>query len=663
MGRKVGLEMKQKRDIIFEPGSINKMMLKNRVIMTAMHLGYEFEKEKAFYIERAKGGTAAITTVVGVRPEGTYRNMLCAGEETGKKLKNLASALHSYDCKLIVQLFCAGRNGAKGMMAEPDLEPMAPSCVKSGIYKYLPKEMTLRDIDDTIDAFGKAAVLCREKGVDAVEVSCSAGYLLSQFLSPITNLRRDAYGGSEEKRMAFPIQVLEKIRSQVGMNYPVILRISGSDMIGGYDITYMQEFIRAIPCGLIDAVNVTGGWHESSVPQIDAHLPKGGWAILASQIKKVTDLPVIACNRINDRETIEGVLTKGLADFVGCARAHLADARFVERIKEGRPYIKCIGCNKGCIEPILKMKEVQCVMNPVVCGLDNVKRAEKRQNVLVIGSGPAGLMSAKIMAVKGHKVTVCTEEEKAGGLVNLACLPPGKNDIHGLIDTLIQDLEELHATIEYNQFVDQKYLEEHDFDFVVVATGSSPVKLPLGEDAVYTADQVLTADSQTLSKILKGKTAIIGGGLVGIETALFLIAQSYISEEILRVIETYNSGERYGNLYSYPDIAILEMEEKIGRELGSTRFLVKKELKDKSVKTLTSAKAIRYENGKLYYESDGERRLLDADTVIMALGYKSRGKELVTLLREKKIPYAVVGDARKPANVKEALMGAYETLK
>ena len=248
--------------IAFMPSRINQMTLKNRIIMTAMHLGYEYEKEKAFYVERAKGGTAAITTVMGVTPEGTYKNMLLAGDEGGRKLQDLSATLHNYDCKLFVQLFCAGRNGAKGQMAEEDLEPMAPSSVPSQIYKYPPREMTQQDINQTIKAFGRAAKLCVQNNVDAIEVSCSAGYLLSQFLSPITNLRRDQYGGNEEKRMRFPIDVLKEIREEVGSQYPVILRISGSDMIGGYDLEYMQEFVKAIPEGLIDAVNVTGGWHE-----------------------------------------------------------------------------------------------------------------------------------------------------------------------------------------------------------------------------------------------------------------------------------------------------------------------------------------------------------------------------------------------------------------
>lgn len=661
MGRKVGLEMD--RDVIFTPGRINKMVLKNRIIMTAMHLGYEFEKEKKFYLERAKGGTAAITTVVGVTPEGTYRNMLGASEETGRKLKCLASALCEYDCKLIVQLFCAGRNGAKGLMAQPELVPLAPSCVESAIYKYPPKEMTERDIEETIAAFGRTAALCRESGADAVEVSCSAGYLLSEFLSPLTNLRRDAYGGSDETRMRFPILVLEKIRSSIGKDYPVILRISGSDMIGGYDISYMQQFIKAIPQGLIDGINVTGGWHESSLPQIDVHLPKGGWAILASQIKQVTELPVIACNRINDRETAEAVLTKGMADFVGCARAHLADAQFVNKIKEGKPYVKCIGCNKGCIEPILKMKEVQCVMNPVVSGLAELPLTENGKKVLIVGSGPAGLMSAKIMAAKGHRVTVCTKDDHAGGLVNLASLPPGKSDLRSLIDVLLWDLEKLGAELKYGQTVDQAYLGEHDFDFVVVATGSTPVTLNLGTDSVYTADQVLTASPQLLTKLRSGKTVIIGGGLVGIETALFLIAQSYVSPEILKVTEAYQAEMACGTLYSYPDITIMEMDGKIGRELGSTRFLVKKELKEKCVKTYTGAKAIGCEDRLLRYESGGELKSVEADAVIMALGYRSSGKELVKLLEEKQIPHTVVGDAQKPANVKEALLSAYEKLK
>ncbi|MEG1067116.1 MAG: FAD-dependent oxidoreductase [Anaerovoracaceae bacterium] len=648
-------------NIIFTSHKIKNLDLKNRVIMTAMHLGYSFEKEQNFYIQRAKGGVAAITTVMGVAPVGAYDNMLCADNETGDKLNSLSNALHEYDTKLIVQLFCAGRNGKKGIMYDHELEPIAPSPVESKIYKYPPREMTKDDIDYIIETFGYSAKLCKENGVDAVEISCSAGYLLSQFLSPLTNLRNDEYGGTNENRMKFPIEVLKKVREKVGNNFPIILRISGSDMLGGYDIDYMKNFIKAIPDGLFDAVNVTGGWHESSIPQIDVHLPKGGWAILASQIKSVTRVPVIACNRINDRETAEAILTKGMADFVGCARAHLADAEFVNKIKNNIPYTKCVGCNKGCIEPILKMKEVQCVMNPIT-ELNQTKNDIKPRNILVIGAGPAGLTCGKYLAMIGHKVSICTDNHQAGGLVNLACIPPGKQDVYALIESLIYDLGTMNIHVKTNTRVDKNYLVANKFDQVVVATGSTPIDIGLGKENVYTADEILTGDHLLLSKVLKGSIAIIGGGLVGVETAKHLIDKTYVTDKIFDVIRLYDKDNKCGSFYSYPKISILEMKDSIGKEFGSTRFLEMKELKEKQVNLLANAKVTRYEGGRIYYDSEEGSKCVEADSVIMALGYRSNGKIIEEVLHDLNIPYVTVGDAWKVANIKEAIISAYNAV-
>ena len=584
-------------DIVFTAQKINKLTLKNRVIMTAMHLGYEFEKEKQFYSQCAEGGVAAITTVMGVIPFGAYSNMLCASEKTGEKLLELSKTIHSFDSKLFVQLFCAGRNGRKGIMAEPELEPLAPSSIPSKIYKCVPKAMTEVDIQDTISAFGNSAKLCKENGVDAVEISCSAGYLLSQFLSPITNKRQDKYGGDAKKRMKFPLEVINKVREAVGDDFPIILRISGGDMIGGYDIDYMKELIKEIPKGQIDAVNVTGGWHESSIPQIDMHLPKGGFAYLANQIKQITDLPIIACNRINDGETIQNILSKEMADFVGCARAHLADPNFVNKIKNNIPYRKCIACNKGCIENILKMNEVQCVMNPVNDLRDLLKNNSEKRKLLVIGAGPAGLESGKFLALKGNDVTICTDQGEVGGLVNLAAIPPGKQDMGALIDSLLYDLKKLNVKIKLSTLIDEDYLKNNRFDKIIVATGSLPIDIHLGKENVYTADEILSQKFDGKPEKNYGSIAIVGGGLVGVETAKFIASKD-----------------------GFAKITILEMMDTIGKEYRSTRFLEINDLKEKNICMITGAQVTLYKDGILYYKNDDGTSKIKADSVVMALG-------------------------------------------
>ena len=257
----------------------------------------------------------------------------------------------------------------------------------SVIYKETPEELTIDKIAEITEDFGRAARVCAEAGVDAVEISCSAGYLLSEFLSDLTNLRKDIYGGSPENKMRFPLEVIRKVRTSVGADYPVLLRVSGSDMLGGYGIDLTVKLALEAE-KYIDAVNVTGGWHESRIPQISMHVPEGCFAFLAREVKRAVKIPVIACNRINNKDTAEEILNKGYADFAGCCRAFLVDSEFGNKIRTGKQYRKCIGCNR-CIERVLKGEQVTCTFNPSV-GKEYLVRKEhpgKGKRVLVIGGG------------------------------------------------------------------------------------------------------------------------------------------------------------------------------------------------------------------------------------------------------------------------------------
>ena len=339
------------------PFKINNMELRNRIIMLVMHTGFSTggqltEQDKAFFEERAKGGAGAITQVCGISDYGAADNMPNIKEDSFfEREKAITDMIHSYGTKHIVQLFHRGRNSGSNY----GLKAVAPSNVPSSIYRNECDVLTKEQIEETIKDFADSALKCKEIGVDAVEVSCSAGYLLTLFLSPLTNLRNDEYGGDDERRMKMPLDTLRAVRAAVGKEYPVIVRIAGSQMMpGGYGVDYMQEFCKiAEKDGLIDAVNVTGGWHEAPVPQISYQLPSGGFAYLADAIKSVVNVPVIACNRINNIDTMEEILSNGMADFVGTARGFLADPCFAQKVLTGMPYNRCQGCNK-CIEAVLK---------------------------------------------------------------------------------------------------------------------------------------------------------------------------------------------------------------------------------------------------------------------------------------------------------------------
>ncbi|MBK5242774.1 FAD-dependent oxidoreductase [Clostridium sp.] len=653
--------------ILFTPIKINRLEIKNRIIMSAMHLGYAEKKEVSkkdieFYRARAKGGAGAIVVVASVNDVAGPPDMHCAGEDKYiEGFKVLSDVMHEYDTKMFMQLFHSGRNIVSSNIKGK--KPLAPSAIASPIYRELPVEMTIDDINSTIDDFGLAALRCKNAGVDGVEISCSAGYLLTQFLSPRTNLRDDQYGGSKENRMRFPKQVIKRVREGVGKDYPIILRISASDMIpGGYGIDFMQEFCASIEPGLIDAISVTGGWHESPIPQISAHVPEGGYALFAEAIKRVVKVPVIACNRINNGEIAEKILQKGLAEFVGVARGFLIDAEFANKIRDGKKIRKCVACNKGCIERVLRGKEVRCAFNPETGNEELVIEKGDNKKILIVGAGPAGIQAAKTAALKGHEVVICTNEDKIGGLLSVASKPPYKGGIGELSEVSEEELKELNIEIRFNTMVNEEIIKEINPDYVIIAAGASPI-IPkiegIDENYIYMAGDVLKADRNILEKIRKGKTYIIGGGAVGLEVAHYLAENIFTDILSLQYINRYVPSELKSSIYSPLDITVVEMQSKVGKDLGGDKWILLNELKQYGVKIITDAKVLSVADNKISMMGKEGEITGKVDNIILAIGYKSNGKELIKHLEDNNIDYTVIGDALEPRNIMEALREGY----
>lgn len=659
------------KNILFTPYKINKMELKNRIIMSAMHLAYADNKciskrDIEFYKARAKGGAAAIVLVAGVNGLAGPLDMHSIDDDRYiEGFKNLSNILHEYNSKLIIQLFHGGRNAYPAILGGKN--PVSSSAIPSPIYKTVPKTMTIEEIKATVEDFGRAAARCKEAGTDGVEISCSAGYLLTQFLSPLVNQRTDKYGGTKENRMRFPREVIKKVRNYVGRDYPVILRISGSDMIpGGYGIDFMQEFCSSLEPGLVDAISVTGGWHEAPIPQISSHLPEGGYAFLAEAVKRVVNVPVIACNRINSGEVAERILQKGLADFVSCGRAFLADAEFANKIRDGRPINKCQACNKGCIERVLKGKDVRCAFN-YRTGLEYipVEKSNKKKKILVVGGGPTGMEAARSAAVKGYEVVLCTKEDKLGGLLAVAAKPPYKQDIWEYVEYMNKEIEKLNIDVRYNTGVDGDLIISLKPDHVILAVGGTPI-IPhiegLDANSIFFAEDVLKGDRDVLVRLRRGKTVIIGGGSVGLETANFLAEQVFSTTESIDFLNKFVPREMKKNLFSPLDITVIEMDKKVGNNLGGAKWILLSELKQLGIKIMTNTKVLAVKDKTIIAADDEDEKSIPADNIILAIGYKPSGVDLINYLDTNGCPYTVVGDAKKSKDVMEDTKEAYEAV-
>jgi len=661
---------KGENNMLFSSGKINELELKNRWIMLAMHTGFSIEnslseRELAFYEARAKGGAGAITLVMGVNTEGTLKGML--NGQTMKdwsEVEKLSQTLHEHGCKLIIQLFHCGRNESKKEHGDRPL--LAPSAIASSIFKNTPSEMTSEDIKCTTEDFGKVALKCKNAGADAVEISASTGYLLSQFFSPLDNQRIDEFGGGLENRLAFPLQVAERVRDAVGQTYPLMVKISGAQMVeGGYTIEDMIVFCCKLEeKRLADAITVTGGWHESPIQQISYHVPKGGYAFFAQAIKAAVSLPIIACNRIHDRETGQQLIDKGMCDFVGTARGFLCEPEFVTRMEQNKPFNICQACNK-CIQKVLTGEEVTCGYNPEV-GNEYMENSHRRiatqKKVLVIGGGPGGLLAAKKSAERGYKTTLCTKEAKLGGQMNLAMLPPGKQDIKKFLEYMEYELKELGVEVLFNTEVDAEYALNFKPYFVVVVTGSVPTKPEIkGIDAknVFMSNDVFNGDGPFIAQLKKGKTVVLGGGSLGLEVAEFLYEQSKVSLEAscfhASIFEQIGMEEP-----SSLDLQIIEKSPHLGVELGSMKYPVLEKLKDMDIKMMTESEIESIGDGYVLVNGKQEKLKIPADHVIIATGSIPSDSSFVSRLEDERISYAIIGDANCVGDAMMALGAAYE---
>lgn len=629
--------------MLYSSFKIGNLELKNRWIMLAMHTGYGEgnaigEREVAFYEERAKGGAAAVTMVLAVNEAGSLKGMHQAQALESESLKALADRIHQHDCKLIVQLFHCGRNESKKNHGDKKL--FAPSVVASPIFKADPLEMDEAELTKTKNDFAFAANVCKNAGVDAVEISASAGYLLSEFLSPITNLRQDAYGYSTNRGMNYPLEVIQAVHGQVG-DYPMLIKVSGAQMVeGGYGLEDTISFCR-LASEYIDGVTVTGGWHESPVEQISYHVAKGAYAPLAGVLKKYVSLPVIACNRIHDGEIAEKLLAEGMCDFVGSARAFLADPHFVNRVEKSQPFLPCQGCNR-CISGVLKGRELSCGFNPEAGQeyFENQRRkVATRKEVIVIGSGPAGMEAAKKSAERGFMTTVISEDTSIGGQLNLAAKPPKKDALSAYISYMEETLKNLGVKFIFGEKCSEEFLLEKKPYFTVIATGSQPQgpQIEGAEKGVFASD-VLSGQVSLPDQSEEGQIVIIGGGSVGLETA------AYIKElDVERKIKMVDSQSSFG------------------KDLGSLSRPLISSLQAKGVQFMPDTNADALEDHKVFISIAGKKFFLQADAIVLATGSQPNEYAYLTLpLMDERLSYALVGDADRIGDGADAIHSAYE---
>ena len=657
---------------LFSPITINNMDLKNRIVMTAMHLAYTPKGEVtdrliAFYAKRAMGGVGLV--IVGGCPVDEYGgmpSMIAIHDDSYiPGLESLTHAVKSRGAKIAAQLYQAGRYTHSSMIG--GRKPFSSSAVRSKLTGETPRALELEEIPGVQDSFAKAALRAKRAGFDAVEILGSAGYLISQFLSPITNLREDEYGGPLENRMRFGIEIIQKVRKAVGAEYPLFVRVAGNDfMEGGNTNREARLFaIEAEKAGA-DLFNVTGGWHETRVPQLTMCVPRQGYVYLAQGIKSVVSVPVLASNRINDPSTGEEILRNGAADMVTMARGLLADPDLPNKAQEGKSRLiyHCVACNQGCFDSIFQGRPATCLVNPIAGREAEFKSrpAPEPKKVLVIGGGPAGMKAACTASERGHNVTLIEKEDRLGGQLLLNRLIPGREEMETVAVDLINNLKTRNVEIILGKEADERLIGEISPDAVVVATGARPVLPDIpgvdGQNVVQAWD-LLDGRAGTGEKVV-----IVGGNAVGLETALYLANQGTLSagalhflmanraESIETLTELLNKGIK--------EVTVVEMTKKAGQDIGlTTRWTVTGELKRLGVQVMTETRAVGITPEGLEIERKGSIVLLASDSIVIAAGSRSENA-LADKLKDLSAEILVVGDAKTPRNALEAIREGFE---
>jgi 2,4-dienoyl-CoA reductase-like NADH-dependent reductase (Old Yellow Enzyme family)/thioredoxin reductase len=628
---------------LFEPGRIGKIQIKNRLVMPPMAtnfagpFGEVTERIIRYYAERAKGGVGLIIVEnVQVKyPEG--KNVACQLRLDGDKyipgFQELAEAVHAYGAKIFVQIHHAGRQyhdieGADGV---------APSAIPDGFLQVPVRELTTTEIWDLVERFSDAALRVKRAGMDGVEFHGAHGYLINQFLSPHTNKRTDEWGGTFEGRMKFPLEIIKRSRQKAGPDFPFCFRLSADEFVpGGITLDLSKQIALRLEEAGIDVLNVSAGIYESIHRFLDTMRFEEGWRVyLAEEIKKVVSIPVITVGGIRSPAVAEKILEQGRADFVAVGRTLIADPHWPMKAKEGRDedIRKCISCNIGCVGGhVFFDLYMRCTVNPVVGherldGWAELKPAQRKKKVMIVGGGPGGMEAARIAALRGHDVTLYEKEGELGGQLRIAALAPGKTKLNFIREYYSHQLPKAGVKIEMNKEVDEYLVKEVNPQVLIIATGAEPFIPDIpgvsGRNVLFAWD-VLGRKAQ----VSGDRIVVAGGGLVGCETALFL------AEE----------GKK---------VTIIEMLDELAMDMEPvSRFELLTELLPKAgIQSLTKRIIAQIsEEGVVVLDRSQERTFVEAESVINALGSKSV-ERLEAKVKDIIPEVYVIGDCKEPRRI------------
>jgi 2,4-dienoyl-CoA reductase-like NADH-dependent reductase (Old Yellow Enzyme family)/thioredoxin reductase len=626
---------------LFTPGSIGTMTVKNRIVMAPVSTKYSSADGEVthryidYFVERARGGTAFLivenTCVDWPRGKGGVNPVRIDRDRFIPGLSDLAEEVHFWGAKIATQIQHVGRQ--TNLRVTEGVQPIAPSPTPGCGQNVIPKEMNREDILEVVELFGEAARRTKQAGFDAVEIHGAHGYVITQFLSPFLNRRTDEFGGSLENRLRVPLAIVRRVREAVGPDFPVIFRYSADEAVpGGLGVEEAKVVARRLEEAGVNALHVSSGLYESPYRIFPVMaMPMACYASLAEAIKKEVRIPVIAVGKINQPALAEEILAKGQADFVAIGRQLLADPDFPNKAREGRAeeIRPCLSCNNGCIGRLPRQWRLRCDVNPAL-GKEReykIRAAKKRKRVMIVGGGPAGMQCAIDAAAGGHEVSLFEQDSALGGLLNLACKPPGKEQIRLFRDYLIGQVNRSPVDVKVHSAVDLNRVRQVAPDVLVIATGSKPSWGGMVEESegIWGVEDVLRDTPVNGKNVL-----VVGGGQVGSEVAEYLAVQG----QAVTIVELLD------------DIA-LDMEH-------ASRMHLKMRLDDLKVTILTHTRALKVRAQEVEVLTKNGPARLRAGAIVMAVGYVPR-QELMSQIQGENLEVYSIGDCVKPRKIYEAI--------
>ena len=624
---------------------IGSMEVPNRIVLPPMGTNFAEvgggagDRLIRYYEARAEGGAGLIcvegASVTEMAGTGVVAELAIEDGRFIPGLRDLTEAVHAHGSKISLQIHHPGRQALR--IANRGQNPVAPSPIPCPVVSQMdpgviPRELTIEEIEMLEDQFSHAALRAQLAGFDAVELHGAHGYLFTQFMSPLTNRRQDAYGGSFDKRMRFSLEVVRKIRA-LAPQFPIIFRLSAEEGVeGGITVEMTKQIGAALEKGGVDALSISSGFYptlEKILPPI--YYPKGWLIQAAAEIKQAVSIPVIGVSRIPTLDLAEEILSDGKVDLVGMGRALIADPHLVKKGLAGREHEirRCIYCNFCAMDRILSFARLKCAVNTRV-GMEYRHRENQSpvsKKVLVIGGGPGGLEAARVAAERGHTVKLMEADSELGGQLRAAAGPSFKQEIRGYIDYLVFQVRKAGVTVELNKRAEITDILSWSPDAVVLATGAVPwvPEIPGNEKAAL-AVNVLNGKEGTEHEVI-----IAGAGYVGCETALHLAEQG-------------------------KNVTLMEMLGEIGSDVGVyEKKVLESKIREMGINVVTNRKMVEVvEGGILASDESGNNEKYSCDTVVMALGVRPR-RDLAEALKDKLPEVYEVGDCIIPGRVHAAV--------